>query len=116
MMGALDHQLIAAYGCNGIVVTSESGDQVFSSNGRANEAPTRVDSSGNYFAIEFSSLPSIHDLKIKPSHLDLFDLKGGAHLIALSLQKNVVYHDVSAQGSLAVLEGDTLRMFAPGNE
>jgi hypothetical protein len=116
VMDALDHQLIAAYGCNGVVVFSESGDQVFSSSGRANEAPIRVDGSGNYFAIEFSSLPTIHDSKIKPSHIDLFDLKSGAHLIGLSLQKNTVYHDVSAQGSLAVLEGDTLRMFAPENE
>ncbi|HEV3317166.1 MAG TPA: hypothetical protein VG488_09370 [Candidatus Angelobacter sp.] len=116
LMDALDHQLIVAYGCNGIVVFSESGEQIFYSNGRANEWPLRVAGSGNYLAVEFHSLPNIHNSKSKPSHIDLFDLKSGARLIALSLQKNAVYHDVSAQGSLAVVEGDTLRVFAPGNE
>ena len=109
IMDAIDNSMIAAFGCNGIVVFEASGDRIFYSDGRVNEFPMRVASSGNYFALEFSSLPG----KVKPSHLDLFDVKSGAHLIALSLQANVAYYDVSAQGWFAVLEGDTLRMFAP---
>jgi hypothetical protein len=115
LMDALDHQLIAAYGCNGMVVFSPSGDQIFSINNRSNEMPTRVDSSGDFLAIEFSSLPNLHNFKVEPSHVDLFELKTSAHLAAVPLQKSVVYHDVSAQGSLAVLEGDVLRMFGVGN-
>jgi hypothetical protein len=116
IMEALDNQHIAAYGCNGIVVFSESGDQIFSSGGRANEVPLRVANSGNYLAVEFFGLPSSLSLKMKPSHIVLFDIKGGTQLAALSVQKNVVYYDVSAQGSLVVLEGDTLTMFGQGTE
>lgn len=114
IMDALDNQLIAAYGCNGIVVFSESGGQIFSSSGRANEVPMNAANSANYLAIEFFTLPRGPNSKIKPSHLALFDIKGGAQLIALTLQKNAVYYDVSARGLLAVLEGDTLTMFGPG--
>ncbi len=118
VMDALDFHLIAAYGCNGVVAFSESGEQVFHSYGRASESPVGVANSGNYFAVEFFYLPDIHNSQSKgrPSHLDLFDLKGGSRLISLSLQTSTVYYDVSAQGLLAVVEGDTLRMFALGNE
>jgi len=116
IMDALDHQLIVAYGCAGIVVFPPSGGNVFSSSGRGNEVPLRVDSFMNYLAIEFFSLPSPQHPTTKPLHIDLYDVKSGTHLIALSLHKNLVSYDVSAQGSLAVVEGDTLTMFEPGND
>jgi hypothetical protein len=118
VMDALDLHLIAAYGCNGVVAFSESGEQVFHSYGRVNESPVGIANAGNYFAVEFFYPPDIHNSQSRnrPSHLDIFDLKSGARLISLSLQTSTVYYDVSAQGLLAVLEGDTLRVFTLGSE
>jgi hypothetical protein len=115
IMDALDHELVAAYGCNGIVVLSESGEQVFSTKVRSNELPIFVVSSGNNLAVEFASVPGPADTKLHLLHIDVFDLKRGADLISIPLEKTVVYCDVSQQGFVAVLEGATLKMFALGN-
>ena len=112
IMDALDHELIAAYRCDGFVVLSESGDQVFSAASRSKEQPVFVVSSGNYLAVEFASLPGPKDTKLQPLHIDLFDVKAGAGLISIPLEKTMVYCDVSREGSAVVLEGTTLRMYA----
>jgi hypothetical protein len=96
-------------------VLSESGEQVFSTKVRSNELPIFVVSSGNNLAVEFASVPGPADTKLHLLHIDVFDLKRGADLISIPLEKTVVYCDVSQQGFVAVLEGATLKMFALGN-
>jgi hypothetical protein len=115
VMEALDHELIAAYGCDGIVVLTESGHRIFSAQVRPNELPISVVNSGNYLVVQFASQPSPVYTKLQPLHMNLYDLTRSADLISIPLEKTVVYCDVSEQGSLVVLEGTTLRMFAAGN-
>jgi len=111
VMEALDHELIAAYGCDGIVVLTQSGHRIFSAKVRSDELPTSVVSSGNYLVVQFASQPSPVHTKLQPLHINLYDLNRSADLISIPLKKTVVYCDVSEQGSLVVLEGVTLRMF-----
>jgi hypothetical protein len=114
-MMALDRQRVAAFGCNGLAVLSVSGDRIFSSKNRRHEVFASVAGSADYLgAISFAERGPL-DSTSKPLHIDLFDLKSGAHLLGLPIEKNTVYYDVSSQGWLVVLEGETLKVFAPAN-
>ncbi|HEV3036235.1 MAG TPA: hypothetical protein VHA33_00350 [Candidatus Angelobacter sp.] len=114
VMDALDQELIAAYSCNGVVVLSKSGDPVFSTKVKSDEVPVSVVSSGNYLAVEFVAMPRFQDTKLRPLRLDSFDVKRGAGLISIPLTKTMIYCDISRAGLAAVLEGETLRMYALG--
>lgn len=114
VMDALDQDLIAAYSCNGVVVLSKSGDQVFSTKVKSDQVPVSVVSAGNYLAVELVAQPGFHNTSIRPLRLDFFNVKSGIGLISIPLTKTVIYCDISREGFAAVLEGEMLKMYALG--
>ncbi len=119
IMEALDHNRIAAYSCYGLAVLSESGDHIFSAKIPSKELPASVINSGDYLAVELVPRlnpgdvpPGQREIRLKPLRIDLFDLQRSISLFSIPLEKTAVYCDISREGLVAVLEGQSLSVYA----
>jgi hypothetical protein len=113
-MDALPQDLFAVRGCGRLTVFSESGNQVLSANIRDDETISAVTSAGHYMAARFDRrLSSDSQFRTRPLHIDVFDLNSRQRVAAVNLEKAVVAYDISAQGALAVIDGDTLKLYRP---
>ncbi len=113
-MDALPHDLFAVRGCGMLTVFSESGNKVLSANIRDDETISSIASAGHYMAARFDRrLSSDSQFRTRPLHIDVFDLNSRQRVTAVNLEKAVVAYDISSQGALAVIDGDTLKLYRP---
>ncbi|HLY99514.1 MAG TPA: hypothetical protein VKT33_10685 [Candidatus Angelobacter sp.] len=113
-MDALPHDLFAVRGCGMLTVFSESGNKEFSANVRGDETISSVASAGHYMAARFDRrMLSDSQFRTRPLHIDVFDLNSRQRVTTVNLEKAVVTYDISSQGELAVIDGDTLRLYRP---
>jgi hypothetical protein len=117
-MEALDHQLLVAYGCGNLSVFSQSGEKAFSLKTSSKELVGAVAGSGNRMAVLFERrtmmTPTSGNVPIfvnQPLRIDIFELKTKNRELSAALHGDRIYYALSAQGTLAVVDGAVLYVF-----
>jgi hypothetical protein len=112
-MDALEHQLVAVYGCNRLFVLSPAGEKIFAAKTGSNENFASVTNADSYLAAE-SDRPEVRfgNTIAKPIRIELYDLDRKAVLKWISVEGATVYYDVSRKGDLAVVDGTELKLYA----
>jgi len=109
----LEHELMAAYGCGILVVSTESGQKrVLTLSAGAGENFASVAGADHYLAVEMEK-PLSEMVYQQPSQVQVYDLNSGQRILSVKLRNSAVRYAVSTQGVLAVVEGDMLRVYKP---
>lgn len=119
-LAALEHDLLASYGCGHFSVFPRMGDKIFSMKNRSDDFVRDLVESGEYYAIEVEHRTILHDtasnipvVRSQPLHVDLYPLKGTLPLISVPVHSANIYYAVSSSGTMAVADGTSLAFFAP---
>ena len=106
-MKALSHQRIAAHDCDELVVISASGEQQLSQPVHDGNFLMSVAGADRYLAEAFLEPESSHVF------VSVYDFRRRATVSWVSLEKNDIYYALSSAGTLAVVDGDKLKLFDP---
>lgn len=111
----LQHDLIAARGCGGLVVFSDAGEQVLTLPEHQTERFESVASADHYLATETAEFaPSINWRPgMQPSEIQVYDLESRANTMSVKPKTSSVAYAVSTEGILAVVDGDVLKVYQP---
>lgn len=106
-MRAMEHRLIAAHDCDELVVVSASGNQQLSLPVRGDGFLISMASAGRFLA-EAMVQPATSRVVV-----EVFDITRKAQVAWITLERNDVYYAVSPAGTLALVDGEKLKFFAP---
>jgi hypothetical protein len=116
-LAAIDPERLITFGCGDFTVLAASGKSLFavkdlesmfkSAAAGGSELVVRRD---RFFVERGGSGGGL--LTTRPHSLDLYDLENYKHRTSIPIQNDQVSYAVSERGDLAVVEGDTLRVFA----
>jgi hypothetical protein len=111
----LDHDLMAAYGCAGLTVFSQSGGKLFALPPHSWQRFTSVAASDHYLAVEKDEYvePVDRPPSWQPSGIQVYDLQSGKSIVSAKVKKRAIRYALSAEGLLAVLDGDVLKLYRP---
>jgi hypothetical protein len=109
----LDHDLMAAHGCTGLVVFPESGEKALRVRARSGEWFGSANGADYYLATGTAKYALSTDGRplIKPLSIEVYDLRSRERIMTVKLERRAVYYALSAQGLLAVIDGDTLKVY-----
>jgi hypothetical protein len=117
---ALDHHRFAAFGCGNFSVFSRSGEKGFTLKTGSKEFVGSVTGIEDYIALQMDrhivnheSSANIPITVAQPLRLDLYQLKETKPMMSVGLHSANIYYDVSARGTVAVVDGTSLEFFAP---
>lgn len=116
VMEGLTKDQVAAHGCNALVVFSIPGEKLLTQQARSGEMFTIVVGHGNFLAAQSDEYtPSASALvSARAARVEVFDVRTKARTIAVSVERNPIYYAVSANGALAVVDGEMLKLYGPG--
>jgi hypothetical protein len=114
-MDLLQHDLMAARGCGGLVVFSDSGEQVLTLPERQTEQFESVAGADHYLAIETAEfVQAINGLPgMQPSEIQVYDLESRENTMSVKAKTPSVAYAVSTEGVLAVVDGNGLKVYQP---
>jgi hypothetical protein len=119
-LAALEHDLLAAYGCGHFSVFPRMGEIIFSMKNKSDDFVRDVAESGEYYAVEIEHRTILHDtesnipvVRSQPLHVDLYPLKGTLPLVSVPVHSANIYYAVSSNGTMTVADGTSLAFFAP---
>lgn len=104
-MQPLEHQLIAAFDCDELVVVSNDGALRMSQPVRSGNFLISIANEGRYLAEAFVQ-PDV-----SRAYVSVFDLNTKALVLRVSLEHNDIYYTVASTGNLAVVDGERLKLF-----
>ncbi len=120
VMEGLTKDVVAAHGCNALVVFSISGEKekLLTQQARSGEMFTNVLGQGDFLAAQSDAYTQSGSALVstRAARIEVFDLRTKARTIAVSVERNPIHYAVSANGALAVVDGDTLKLYAPGEQ
>jgi hypothetical protein len=109
---------LAAYGCGQLHLLSSQGEKLFSRKYDERDIAGSVAGDEHYLAMEFDTIkmreiPSIKRQVPMPSALriEAYNLSDGKRLLSIPVKSDDVYYAVSLQGTLAVVDGTTFKLF-----
>ena len=114
-MDLLEHELLAARGCGGLVVFSQSGDKFFELPAHSWEMFASIAGADRYLAVETNEyvVPANRPPSWQPSGIQIYDMKSHERVAFARIRKPNVRYALSPDGLLAVLDGDDLRLYQP---
>jgi hypothetical protein len=107
-MQPLEHQLIAAFDCDELVVVSSDGALRMSQPVRSGNFLISIAHEDHYLAEAFVQ-PDV-----SRAYVSVFDLNTKALVLRVSLEHNDIYYTVASTGILAVVDGERLKVFEAG--
>lgn len=118
LLEGLTKDLVAAHGCNVLVVFSVSGEKLLTQQARSGDIFTTVVGQGDFLAArsdEYTQSASAF-VSVRALRVEVFDLRTKTRTTAVTVERNPIYYAVSATGTLAVVDGDTLKFYGPGEQ
>jgi hypothetical protein len=116
-LAAIDQERLIAFGCGDFTVLATNGKALFSVKDLGSEFKSAaaggeelVVRRDRFFVERRGSGGGV--LIARPHSLDVYDLENYKHRMSIPVQSDQVAYAVSGRGELAVVEGDTLRVFA----
>lgn len=118
---ALDSRMFVTYGCGTLSVFPQNGQVVFSLKDASKEYVGSVKSSGSNLAMEIEQHLTRMDqagnvpvAMAKPLRISVYDVKTRKAVISAAVHRGRVYYALSAQGTLAVVDGPSLAVYRAG--
>jgi len=114
-MDLLEHELMVARGCGGLVVFSQAGDKLFQLPLRSWEMFASVAGADQYLALETNEyvVPADRPPSWQPSGIQVYDMRSHERIAFAKIKKPNVRYALSPEGLLAVLDGDELKLYQP---
>jgi len=116
---ALEHQLVAAFGCGNLSVFPRTGEKLFSLKTGAKEFVGSVLGGGDYMAVQwerrFVRLETPGNVPIamaQPLRIDLYALRNVKPLISVAVHSSNLYYAVSSRGDMVVVDGTALSLYS----
>jgi len=116
-LGAIDHERLIAFGCGDFTVLVTNGKALFSVKDLESEFKSAaaggealVVRRDRFFLKRTGSGGGV--LITRPYSLDVYGLENYKHRMSIPVHSDQVAYAISERGDLAVVEGDTLRVFA----
>jgi hypothetical protein len=99
-----------------LVVFSISGEKLLTQQARSGEMFTIVVGHGNFLAAQSDEYTQSASALVsaRAARVEVFDVRTKARTIAVSVERNPIYYAVSANGALAVVDGEMLKLYGPG--
>jgi hypothetical protein len=112
-MDPLDHDLMVARGCAGLLVFSRSGHKLLELPPHSWERFVSVAGADQYLAVQTDEFvePVDKPPSWQPSGIQVYDLKSRERIAFAKVRKDAVCYAISPEGLLAVLEGDVLKLY-----
>ena len=116
VMEGLTKDQVAAHGCNALVVFSIPGEKLLTQQARSGEMFTIVVGRGNFLAAQSDEYTQSASALVstRAARVEVFDLRTKARTTAVSVERSPIYYAVSANGALAVVDGEMLKLYGPG--
>lgn len=118
---ALDTRLFVTYGCGTLSVFPQNGRTVFSLKSPSKEYVGSVRASGNDLAVQvdrhlvrMDNAGNIPIRVAKPLRIDVYDTRNHKAVLSAPVHGERVYYALSAQGTLAVVDGTSLVLYQTG--
>lgn len=118
---ALDTRLFVTYGCGTLSVFPQNGRTVFSLKSPSKEYVGSVKASGNDLAVQverhlvrMDNAANIPIRVAKPLRIDVYDTRNHKAVLSAPVHGERVYYALSAQGTLAVVDGTSLVLYQTG--
>lgn len=119
---ALDARLYATYGCGTLSVFPQNGRTVFTLKGSSKEFVGSVKGNGSNLAVQIEK----HLVKMnnaanvpveiaKPTRIDVYDTTNHKAVFSAPVHSDRVYYALTAQGTLAVVDGTSLVLYHTRN-
>ena len=115
---ALDSRLYATYGCGPLSVFPQNGRAVFSLKGSSKEFVGSVKGNSNNLAVQVEKhvvkMDNAANLPIsvaKPLRIDVYDTANHKEVFSAPVHSERVYYALTAQGTLAVVDGTSLVLY-----
>jgi hypothetical protein len=116
-LAAIDQDRLLAFGCGDFTVLAANGKTLFSVKDLESEFKSGAAGGSKlvvrrdrFFVERSGSAGGV--LITRPYSLDVYDLENYKHRMSVPVHSDQVAYAVSVRGELAVVEGDTLRVFA----
>jgi hypothetical protein len=117
-MDALPEGYIAAYGCGRIAVVDANGQKLFSHDVSGKDFVGSMGLAGRYLALELArevktTIPGTNFpiMTPKSERLDVYDRSLNKLLLSLLARSENLYYEISAAGTLLVVDGSSLAMY-----
>ena len=111
---------IAAYGCGRILLLSPKGETIFFRNYDVMEIAGLVAGDERYLAVEFDTtalkqIPGQNRqiMLLKPKRIETYNLSASKRVLSIPVKSDDVYYAVSPRGALAVVDGETIKLYQP---
>lgn len=118
---ALDARLYATYGCGTLSVFPQNGRAVFSLKGSSKEFVGSVKGNSHSVAVQMDKhlvkMDNAANLPIsvaKPLRIDVYDTLNHKEVFSAPVHSDRVYYALTAQGTLAVVDGTSLVLYHTG--
>ncbi|HKR96414.1 MAG TPA: hypothetical protein VJW55_13660, partial [Candidatus Angelobacter sp.] len=118
---ALDTRLFVTYGCGTLSVFPQNGRTVFSLKSPSKEYVGSVRASGNDLAVQvdrhlvrMDNAGNIPIRVAKPLRIDVYNTQNHKAVLSAPVHGERVYYALSAQGTLAVVDGTSLVLYQTG--
>ena len=114
----LEHDLMAARGCNDLTVFEPSGEKILSLTAGNMRRFTSVAGADHSLAVEISEfdVPTARLPGMEPAQIDVYDLITREKTMSVKVEAASVNYAVSKDGLLAVVDGDTLAVYEAQKE
>ncbi|HET9285535.1 MAG TPA: hypothetical protein VFR24_26590 [Candidatus Angelobacter sp.] len=118
---ALDTRLFVTYGCGTLSVFPQNGRTIFSLKSPSKEYVGSVRASGNDLAVQvdrhlvrMDNAGNIPIRVAKPLRIDVYNTQNHKAVLSAPVHGERVYYALSAQGTLAVVDGTSLVLYQTG--
>lgn len=112
-MQALPQDSVAVAGCRFFGVLSHTGEQLLAITLGPLELSMAANGAGPFVAVEVDKLQAGKPLSAsRPDRIEVYDLRTKAKVITVPLVADNPYFDISSQGELAVIEGDSVKLYS----
>ncbi len=119
---AIDARLYATYGCGALSVFPQNGRTVFSLKGSSKEFVGSVKGNSNNLAVQMErhlvKMDNAANIPIriaKPLRIDVYDTANHKEVFSAPVHSDRVYYALTAQGTLAVVDGTSLVLYHTGH-
>ena len=115
VMEGLANDLVAAHGCSALMVFSVSGERILTQQARSGEIFTALTGQAHFLAAqsdEYTQSASVY-VSARAARVEVFDLNTRARTISAGVEHTPIFYAVSPTGALAVVDGDTLKLYGP---
>jgi hypothetical protein len=119
-LAPLEHDLLAAFGCEYFSVFPRVGDKIFSMKNKSDDFVSSVIANGEYYGIEmdhrtilWETASNVPVARSQPLHVDLYEIKSSTPLMTVPLHSKNIYYAVSTRGTMVVGDGTSLAFYTP---